>query len=71
MTPPSAGDMPLNTRVPREDIDRADRLAERLGADPRVGPLFGGRPSRAAILRLAIRRGLDAIEAEYPDTSTG
>lgn len=65
--PPPTGDAPLSTRVPREDLERADRIAERLGADPRVGGLFGGRPSRAAVLRWAIRRGLDAIEAEYPD----
>lgn len=65
MTPP-VPDLSMSLRIPVDALSRADRLAERLAADPRVAAL-AGKPSRAAVLRLAIVRGLEVLEAEHPE----
>jgi len=47
--------------IPDEWRERADALAERLTP--------GVRLSRSDVLRLALGRGLDALDAEHPKTS--
>lgn len=63
MTPP---EQPTSLRLPVDVLARATRLAERLATDPATVALTGGEgPSRAAILRLAIVRGLEVLEREH------
>lgn len=50
-------------RVPDEFNERADALIEPLAKDTQRRAF--GRVSRAAVLRLAIAKGLEALEAEY------
>ena len=57
------------TRVPQDFLDRADELAKRLANDSSLQALIGGRPTRANVLRLAIMRGLEVLEAEHPATT--
>jgi hypothetical protein len=59
---------PVAFRIPQELIDRAEALVDLMATDPKVLAL-AGRPSRAAVLRWAIARGLDALEAEYRPAS--
>lgn len=46
-------------RLPGEFLKRADRLCARIGKDPML------RVTRSTVLKMAIGRGLDALEAEY------
>lgn len=58
--PPESGD--VNVRLPRSLVDQAAKLSERL---PKVIPQFDGvKLSTAAVLRMAITRGLQALEEE-------
>lgn len=63
-------DVVLNLRLSSDLVQRADRLVDRLAADPRVAALVGTKPSRSAVLRLAIVRGLEVLEAEHPAPPT-
>lgn len=60
MTP----DVPTSLRLPADLSARVDALAERLAADPRLAAAVGGRVSRSAVLRLALERGIAALEAD-------
>lgn len=60
MTP----DVPTSLRLPAELLARVDALAELLAADPRLSAAVGGRVSRSAILRVALERGVAALEAD-------
>jgi hypothetical protein len=53
-------------RVDPATLDRAAALADRMA---QRADLRAFRLSRAAVLRLALLRGLDALEAENPDDS--
>ena len=54
----------VGVRLDPQEIDRVDRLAARLSQRAAGAPL-----TRAATVRLAVNRGLDAIESELgPDT---
>ena len=59
-------DKPKTVRLPLEVLDRLDALAERMSAVPTLAALAGGRLSDSAVLRIAVIRGLDLLEAEYP-----
>jgi hypothetical protein len=51
----------VSIRLPHELLDRAERLIERLRDDPMLKVLG---VTRAAVLRLAVVRGLEALELE-------
>lgn len=56
-----ANDVQKAIRLPGDALKRAERLARRLAAKPEYGGL---RMSTAAVLRLAMLRGLDEMERE-------
>lgn len=61
----SVTDRPTNLRLGADVLERADRVAELMKDDPIASALAGATPSRAAVLRLAIARGLEVLEREY------
>lgn len=50
-------------RLPAELLERAEALVEDVAADPELGSL--GRVTRSTVLRLAVARGLAALERRY------
>jgi hypothetical protein len=59
----STGKTPTQIRLTRDLLKRADALIEVMVADPEVRAL--GMPTRTAVLRLAIARGLKDLERQY------
>jgi hypothetical protein len=53
----------LSVRVSPDLLKRADRLIGRVGRDRAVTTI--GRVTRSTVIKLALVRGLDALEAEY------
>lgn len=53
----------IAVRLPGETIRRMDALRTKLAKDATVGAL--GRVTRSTVLKLALARGLDALEQEY------
>lgn len=51
----------IAVKLPPELIARADALLPALRNDPELGPMMG-RKSRAAVIRLALIRGLGSLE---------
>jgi len=51
----------VSIRLPPELLERFDKLTHRLAADPLRSP-FG--VTRAAVVRLALLRGIEVLEAE-------
>jgi hypothetical protein len=54
---------PTQLRLTQDLLERADVLIEVMAADPEVRAL--GMPTRTAVLRLAIARGLRDLERQY------
>ncbi len=54
---------PTQLRLTRDLLERADALIEVMAADPEVRAL--GMPTRTAVLRLAIARGLKDLERQH------
>jgi hypothetical protein len=54
---------PTQLRLTHDLLDRADALIAAMAADPEVRAL--GMPTRTAVLRLAIARGLRDLERQY------
>jgi hypothetical protein len=54
---------PTQLRLTQDLLERADPLIEVMAADPEVRAL--GMPTRTAVLRLAIARGLRDLERQY------
>ena len=54
---------PTQLRLTQDLLERADALIEVMAADPEVRAL--GMPTRTAVLRLAIARGLLDLERQY------
>ena len=54
----------VSLRLPDEILARADHLCSRVFGVPELGSTG---LSRAAVLRIAIARGLEALEAEFPE----
>jgi hypothetical protein len=54
---------PTQLRLTHDLLERADALIEVMAADPEVRAL--GMPTRTAVLRLAIARGLQDLERQY------
>jgi len=59
---PMAHDAAVNLRLPQALLDRAEALVPALEADVK---LQASRVTRAVVIRLALARGLEALEAEY------
>ena len=59
---------PTQLRLTQDLLERADALIEVMAADPEVRAL--GMPTRTAILRLAIARGLRDLECQYQPPPT-
>ena len=55
---------PTQLRLTQDLLERADALIEIMAADPEVRAL--GMPTRTAVLRLAMARGLRDLERQYP-----
>ena len=53
----------LSVRVSPELLKRADRLIAKLDRDKSVTAI--GHVTRSTVVKLALLRGLDALEAEY------
>lgn len=65
MTSTSRDDVPTSLRVPRSLLDRAEALRAPLSSDPTVAAMAGPRGvSRSIVLRLAVERGIAALEAD-------
>jgi hypothetical protein len=56
-------DIPTSMRLPRHLLARADALAPLLEGHPAFASRVSSRVSRSAVLRAALERGLDALEA--------
>jgi len=54
----------VSLRVPAANIARADRLKEYIASLPYAAALAGGKVSRGVVLRLAVEKGLETLEAE-------
>jgi hypothetical protein len=54
---------PTQLRLTQDLLERADALIAVMAADPEVRAL--GMPTRTAVLRLAIARGLQDLERQY------
>ena len=52
----------ITLRLPKSLVDRADTLIDQLAEDEEA--LLLGRVSRSIVLRLAVLRGLEALEAQ-------
>lgn len=57
-------DQAIKLRLPSALLARVDALVPRVADEIQM---IGGRPSRSSVIRLAIARGLEAMEAERPD----
>jgi hypothetical protein len=58
---------PTQLRLTHDLLERADALIAVMAADPEVRAL--GMPTRTAVLRLAIARGLRDLERQYQPTA--
>lgn len=54
---------PLSVRIPDELTRRLDRLIPKIAKDQNVSTM--GRVSRSAVVKLALLRGVAALEQEY------
>ncbi len=52
----------VTIRLPKGFLERTEKLAKKLAADPTHSTPF--RVSRAAVLRMALLRGVEALEAD-------
>ena len=58
-----SADKKLSLRVTADVLRRADALRLKVARNPNVLPL--GQVTQSTVLKLALLRGLDALEAEY------
>jgi hypothetical protein len=58
-----SADRKLSLRVTADVLKRADALRGPIAKDPNVIPL--GQVTQSTVLKLALMRGLAALEAEY------
>ena len=59
----NAAKTPTQLRLTQDLLERADAMIAVMAADPEVRAL--GMPTRTAVLRLAIARGLRDLECQY------
>lgn len=62
-------DVHLSTRVAASVIDRLDAVEVLLAKDPEFTAM--GRLGRSAVVRLALLRGLEVLEAKYGTKPAG
>lgn len=60
--PTMSNEKQVTIRLPTALLDRAENLARKLAADPAHSTAF--RVTRAAALRMALHRGIEALEAD-------
>ncbi len=60
----------VSLRLDADLLARAEALAEAVGGDPRL-KTWASAPTRSAVLRLALARGLEVLEAEYKPRKGG
>jgi putative intracellular protease/amidase len=58
-------DTPLSLRIPDSILARADELIPLLADDPDLSMIVGGKMTRSTVLRVAILRGIKALEADF------
>lgn len=56
---------PVSLRLPAELIARADALVDPMGEDLTLATVTGGRVTRSTVLRVALLRGLQALERDF------
>ncbi len=59
-------EVPTSFRLPAELLNRADALVERVRAATK-----GLRVNRSQVLVLALERGIEALDREYPKSKSG
>lgn len=57
-----SNDQQIPIRLPTEIVERIDALVPLLASDPKLG---AWRITRSAVMRQALLRGLEALEADY------
>lgn len=57
----------VSLRLPTALLDRAEKIARKMAADPTHSTVF--RVSRSAALRMALLRGVEALEADHASKS--
>ncbi len=60
--PTMSNEEQVTIRLPTALLDRAEKLAKKLATDPTHSTAF--RVTRAAALRMALHRGIEALEAD-------
>lgn len=53
----------VSIRLPKDVLKRAESLTRRVSKDSSVAAL--GKVTRSTVLKLAVMRGLEVLEAEY------
>ncbi len=61
-----SSDETVNVRLPTELLERAEALVAELEKDPQLR--VTGRVSRSTVLRLAVWKGIEALETAYTIT---
>jgi len=60
-----AKDAPISLRIPEPILERADGLVPVLGEDAELLMVVGGKVTRSTVLRVALLRGIKALESDY------
>jgi hypothetical protein len=68
---PLGSDHPVSLRIPEAVLEQADALIPVVAANEEYRAVLGGVPTRAAVLRLAIVKGLAVIRAEQSTRPPG
>ncbi len=61
----SSIDPPISIRLPQSLINRVEQLASHIPEDSDIA-LMSGKLTRSKLLRLAVLKGVQALEREYP-----
>lgn len=60
------GEAQITIRLPKDLLRRVQKLVSKLSKDPRhVNMTWGGKVRRSHVLRLALLRGIEALEADH------
>ena len=65
-----AKDTPISLRIPEAMLDRAEALVPLLADDPELAMVLGGKVTRSTVLRVALLRGIKALEADFATDAT-
>lgn len=64
----ATNEVQMSLRLPEDLVKRLERMEARMAKDPELAPF---RVSRQSVLRMALMRGLDALEDEHGTKKTG